>query len=167
MLLIALALAAIDPPPRPMAVEVVADPITDKVSASATLRDRGERLVVACDPSDYEGVRVRLHATRWLARGNLFSGERPLIYRFDDQPPRRRLWSLRDRHATLSGQSRVRPFLRALVGAGRLVFRTRDIEDRRIDIAFRIEGAAPAVARLLEACGERPLSDDPAPKRSK
>lgn len=160
MLLIALALAATEPPPRPMTVEVVTDAITDQVSASAILRDRGERLVVACDASEYEGLRVSFHSTHWLARGNLFSGQRPLIYRFDDQPPRRMLWNVRERSGRLRGQSRVIPFLRALIGAERLVIRTLDIEDRRFDLLFRIAGARPAIDQLLEACKESRLREN-------
>lgn len=157
MLLIALALAATEPLPRPMTVEVVSDPITDAISASATLRDRGERLTVACEPSDYDGLRISFHSANWLARGNLFSGERPLIYRFDDHPPRRMLWNVRERSARLRGRHRVAPFVRALAGAERLVIRTRNIEDRELDIVFRIAGAGPAIERLLEACGETDL----------
>ncbi len=95
MLLAALAFAAAEPPappPRPMEVEVVRDAITDRVSASATLRDRGRTLIVACDASDYRGIRSASASRRWLARGNFVTGERRLIYRFDEQPPRRLIW---------------------------------------------------------------------------
>ena len=62
---------------------------------------------------------------------------------------------MRDRGARLAGRKRVTEFLRGLIEAERLLFRTRDIEDRPVDISFRIVGARPAVEQLLDACGER------------
>ena len=47
MFLIALALAAAEPPsppPRPMRVEVTRDTISDDLTATATLQDRGAKL---------------------------------------------------------------------------------------------------------------------------
>jgi hypothetical protein len=158
MLLVALALAAIDlPPPRPMAVEVSRDPITDQVRASANLYDSGQRLTIACDAAHYRGVRVSFTSSAWLSRGNIFSGERPLIYRFDQNEPRRHNWTIRDRAARLSGRGEVAVFVGALIGADLLVFRTRDVEEHRLDLSFRIVGARPAVAQLLDACGETRL----------
>jgi len=155
MLFVALALAAVDPPsPRPMAVEVVRDPITDQVKASAHIYDAGQRLTVACDPARYEGVQVSFSTRHWLAGDSFFTGERPLIYRFDAEPPRRFIWIMRDRGARLSGRGRVSYFLSGLIAAERLVFRARDIEDQRLDLTFRIVGAYPAIAELLQACGE-------------
>ena len=155
MLFAALALAVVDPPPpRPMAVEVVRDPITDAVRASASLYDAGQRLTVACDPARYPGVRVTFSTRHWLAGDSFFTGERPLIYRFDSQPPRRLIWIMRDRGARLSGRGRVTFFLSGLIAAERLVFRSRDIEDHRLDLTFRVVGAYPAIAELLQACGE-------------
>jgi len=156
MLFAALALAAIDPPPppRPMAVEVVRDPITDAVRASASLYDAGQRLTVACDPAHYDGVQISFSTGRWLAGDSILTGERPLVYRFDSEPPRRLIWIMRHRGARLSGRKRVAYFLRGLITAEQLVFRTRDVEDHRLDLTFRIVGAYPAIVELLEACGE-------------
>lgn len=158
MLLIALALAAIDlPPPRPMAVEVSRDPITDQVRASANLYDSGQRLTLACDAAHFQGLRVSFTSSAWLSRGNIFTGERPLTYRFDDNEPRRHEWLIRDRSARLESRGEILSFVSALIGADRLVFRTRDVEEHRLDISFRIVGARPAVAQLLDACGEGAL----------
>ena len=160
MLLTALALVAAElpaPPPRPMQIEVVRDPITDRVSASATLTDRGQKLVVACDADDYRGIRVSFSSGRWVARPSIVTGPRPLVYRFDTQPPRRAIWAPRDRGGRLIGRSRVARFLSGLVGSEQLVFRTRDIELHRFDLRFRVVGAAPAIAELLEVCGETRL----------
>jgi hypothetical protein len=155
MLLVALALAAVDPPPpQPMSVEVVRDPITDAVRASAELLDAGQKLTVACDPARYEGVRVSFSTRHWMAGDSFFTGERPLIFRFDSQRPRRFIWIMRDRGARLSGRKRVTFFLAEMIAAERLAFRTRDIEDQVVDLSFRVVGAYPAIARLLEACGE-------------
>lgn len=155
MLLAALALAAIEPlPPQPMSVEVVRDPITDAVSASANLYDSGKRLTVECNPARYEGVRVSFSTGRWMAGDSILTGERPLIYRFDSERPRRFIWIMRDRGARLSGRGRVTYFLSGLIASQQLVFRTRDIEDHRLDLTFRIAGAYPAIGQLLEACGE-------------
>jgi len=168
MLFVALALTALDPPavpyepplPRPMSVETVRDAITDHVRVTATLRDAGgERLTLTCDPHDYEFIRVRFTSMRWLVRGNFLTRERPLIYRFDDSPPRRLIWIVKDRVAQLGGRARVTEFLRGFVTASDLVFRTRDVETNRLELRFRIVGARPAVAQLLEACGDTALRD--------
>jgi len=152
MFLMALALIATDPPPRPAAVEVVRDLITDEVRAYATVRDGGDRLVVSCAPGDYDGARVAFHSRRWLARGNLFTGERPVVYRFDNLPPRRMMWDVNDRRGLLTGNSRVAAFLSGLVGSERLVIRARDIENRRFDMVFRLVDVAPALRHALAAC---------------
>jgi hypothetical protein len=156
MFLIALALFAVDPPPRPMSVDVIRDPITDAIRAYAVVRERGDRLVVSCDPERFDGPRVSFHARRWLARGNLFSGARPVTYRFDEGPPRRMLWDVENRHATLSSRSRVAAFLADLVVAEKLVIRTRDIENHRYDLSFRLVDVRPAVEQALAACAGTP-----------
>jgi len=155
VLLAALALAAANPPPpQPMSVEIVRDPITDAVSARADLYDSGRRLTIACDRADYGGIRVTFSTGRWMAGDSFFTGERPLIFRFDAQRPRRWIWIMRDRGARLSGRRRVTFFLSGLISSELLVFRTRDIENHRLDLSFRIAGAYPAIAQLLDACGE-------------
>lgn len=150
-----------DPPlPRPMSVETVRDTISDEVKVIATLRDAGQqRLTLVCDPHDHEFIRVTFTSTRWLVRGQFLTRERALIYRFDDLPARRRIWLVKDREARLGGRPRVTEFLRELIGASELVFRTRDVESNRIELRFRIVGAREAVRRLLEACGETELRD--------
>ena len=154
MLLFALMLAAGEPPPRPMTVEVVRDPITDAVRAHAVVREDGNRLMVICDPAEHDGPRISVHSRRWFSRGHLFSGDRPLIYRFDNQRPHRMMWDIKDRRATLSRGRRVAAFLRDLETAQRLVIRGRDIENRRFDMIFRLKDVGPAVAQALAACGE-------------
>lgn len=164
MLLAALALLAADPvpdrmivdppPPRPMTLDVQRDPITDQVRATASIYDAGQRLDVSCDPARYEGVHVALSTRNWFAGDSFFTGERPLIYRFDSQPPQRFVWIMRDRGARLAGRGRVTFFLSGLIVAERLVFRSRDVEDRRLDLTFRVVGAYPAISELLRACGE-------------
>ncbi len=162
MLLIALALFAAEPPappPPPMQVEVVRDPINDKVSASATLTDRGRKLVVACDADDYRGIRVSFSSARWVALPSVVTGPRRLVYRFDAQPPRRAIWVPRERGGRLVGRRRAADFLGDLIRSEQVVFRTRDIELRRFDLSFRIVGASPAIAELLRVCGETRLRD--------
>ena len=160
MFLMALALEALQPPARPMEVEVIRDPITDEIRAFATLRDGGERLVVSCEPSKYSGPRVSFHARRWLSRGNVFTGERPVTFRFDDRPARRMMWDINDRRGMLSGSSRIGPFLSALASSDKLVIRTRDIENHRYDLTFRLTGVRPAVDQALAACAESPPRPD-------
>lgn len=158
MFLIALALQAAEPPsppPRPMRVEVTRDTISDDITATAILQDRDAKLQLVCEPDDYEGVRVIFSSRHWLAGNSFFTGERPLLYRFDEERPVRLVWIMRDRGARLAGRQRVTRFLRGLIGADQLLFRTRDIEDRPVDIAFRLVGARPAVEQLLTACGEQ------------
>ena len=142
------------PPPRPMTIEVTRDPITDQVRARASIYDAGQRLDVACDPARYEGVHVSFSTRHWMAGDSFFTGERPLIYRFDSARPQRFVWIMRDRGARLAGRGRVVYFLSGLIASEQLVFRSRDVEDRRLDLTFRILGAYPAISTLLEACGE-------------
>src|SRR6478735_6479437 len=112
-----------EPPlPRPMAVETVRDPITDDVRVQATLRDQDRRLTLACDPHDFEFIRVTFTSNTWLVRGNFLTRER-----------------------ALAGRRRVGEFLRQFIDADELVFRTRDVETRRILLRFRIVGARQAV----------------------
>ena len=155
MFLMALALQSIEPPPEPMELEVIRDPITDVVRAYATIRESGDRLVVSCDPAKYDGVRVSFHGRHWLSRGNLFTGERPVIYRFDDLPPRRMMWDVNNRRGMLRG-NRVDSFLADLMSADKLVIRTRDIEQHRYDMTFRLVDVRPAVEQALAACADSP-----------
>jgi hypothetical protein len=152
MLLFALMLAASDPPPRPMTVEMVRDPITDAVRAHAIVREDGNRLMVTCDPAEHDGPRISIHSRRWFGRGHILSGNRPLIYRFDNQRPVRMMWDIKDRRATLSRAGRVAAFLRDLESAQRLVIRARDMENRRFDMIFRLKDVAPALGQALAAC---------------
>jgi hypothetical protein len=147
------------PLPRAMAVETVRDPITDDLRVQATLRDQDRRLTLACDPHDFEFIRVTFTSNRWLVRGNFITRERALIYRFDDNRPVRLIWIVKDREARLAGRNRVGDFLRGFIDADEVVFRTRDVETNRILLRFRIVGAREAVDQLLRACGETELRD--------
>ena len=152
MFLMALTLSAIEPPPRPMEVDLVRDAINDNLRAYAIQRDHRNRLVVSCEPDRYDGARVTFHSERWLARGNLLTGERPVIYRFDQGPARRMLWDVNDRRGTLSNHRRVQTFLQSLVTAEKLVIRARDSEDHPFDITFRLMDVRPAVEQVLRTC---------------
>ena len=154
MFLFALALAAIDPPARPMTFEFRRDAISDEISVKAELRDGPNRIEVTCDPARHGGIRVNLHTNRWLSHGNVLTGKRALTYRFDDDRPRRTMWDISDRRARLEGRRRVLTFMRALAASDRLVVRTRDVEGRRYELAFRLVETRPVVERTLEACGE-------------
>jgi hypothetical protein len=149
-----------EPPlPRPMTVETVRDPITDDIRVQATLRDQDRRLTLACDPHDFEFIRVTFTSNRWLVRGNFLTRERALIYRFDDLRPVRLIWIVKDREARLAGRRRVGEFLRQFIDADELVFRTRDVETNRILLRYRIVGGREAVDQLLRQCGENELHD--------
>lgn len=152
MMLVALALAALDTPVRPMDVEIVRDAITDQVRAFATIRDDGNRLVVSCEPAEHDGARVSFHARRWLARGNAFTGERPVVYRFDSLPPQRSMWDVEHRRGRLSGHRRAASFIGHLMNAEKLVIRARDIEENSFDLVFRLRDVRPAVEQALAAC---------------
>jgi hypothetical protein len=162
MLLAALALLAAETPfepvaadttpVEPMAVEIVRDPITDEIRAFATARDDGHRLVVSCEPSDYDGARVSVHSRRWLARGNIFTGERPVIYRFDSLTPQRSMWDVEDRSGRIASSRRAASFIGHLMSAEKLVIRARDIEGHLFDMVFRLREVRPAVEQALAAC---------------
>lgn len=150
----ALALAALLAASEPMTSEVTYDRLTDRVSATATLRSGDDRLEVGCEPYAPRRAWVRLRSYRWFRDGNAFNGNIVFGHRFDDQPARRLGWSVRERSALLVGRGRVSTFVRQLVAANRLVIRAPGPEGRRYDILFEIEGAADAVNRALDACGD-------------
>lgn len=162
MLLIALTLAALQaapaPPARPMEIQIVRDAITDRLRATAILRGEGERIVIRCESPDWGDVSVEYHSRRWLARGNIITGQNPVTYRFDNQRPRRRLWHIDDRKASFDDRGRLVAFLRAMMGARRLVIRTRDIENHRFDSVFSIGESTSAITQLLQTCGSRRLN---------
>jgi hypothetical protein len=161
MFLIALALAATQaqpaapagPAPQPMTTEIVRDAITDRLRATATLRADGERIEIRCEAPDWGDVSVQYHSRRWIARGNFLSGQQPVTWRFDDHAPSRRLWRVRDRVARFDDRGRVIAFVTALMGARRLVLRTRDIENRTFDAVFPIGETRSAIVQLLHTCG--------------
>jgi hypothetical protein len=158
---IALALAAIQaepapqsqPAPEPMTVVVVRDPINDRLRATATLRGNGERIEIRCRAPDWGDVSVQYHSRHWIARGNFLTGQQPVTYRFDDHAPVRRLWHVAERTASFSEPGRVIAFVNALMGARRLVLRTRDIENRTFDAVFPIGDTRQAIVELLHTCG--------------
>ena len=162
MVLIALALAALQapspPPARPLEIAIVRDPITDQLRATATLRGEGERIVIRCESPDWGDVSVEYHSRRWLARGNILTGQNPVIYRFDDQRRIRRMWHINDRTASFDDRGRLVAFLRGMMGARRLVIRTRDIENHRFDSIFTIGESTAAITQLLQTCGSRRLN---------
>jgi hypothetical protein len=147
-----------EPTPQPMTVEVVRDPINDRLSATATLRANGERIEIRCREPDWGDVSVQYHSRRWIARGNVLTGQQPVTYRFDEHGPIRHLWRVRDRRASFEGRGRVIAFVRALMNAHRLVLRTRDIENRTFDAAFPIGESQTAIVELLHTCGSRRLN---------
>lgn len=147
---------------QPMAVETIIDPISDAVRAFATIRHEGHRLVVACEPARFSGYRITVHSRRWLARGNIFTGERPLVYRFDRNAPVRHMWDVSDRRATLLGSDADAAFLRDLRSAERLVVRARDIENHRFDMIFPLAGVEAAVDEAFSACAGHGAAQEPA-----
>lgn len=151
-MLIALTLTALPVPARPMTAEITRDAITDRVSATATLRADRDRLVIGCDPGRVRRLWIHLDSALWFRRGNPYNGNIALTHRFDDQPARRMMWSVRDARATLVGIDRVRRFVDALAASDRLVIRARDVEGASFDITFQIVDAEPAIARVREAC---------------
>jgi hypothetical protein len=164
MFLIALAVAAPiaavqpEPAPQPMTVEVVRDAITDRLSATATLRANGERIEIRCRAPDWGEVSVEYHSRRWIARGNFLTGQQPVTYRFDDHAPVRRLWHVDERVAGFDNRNAVIAFVDGLLGARRLVLRARDVENRTFDASFPIGETRTAVAGLLHTCGSRRLN---------
>lgn len=162
MILTLLALVALqpaaEPPPQPMEIAITRDPITDRLRAVATLRNNGERIVIRCESPDWGDVHVEYHSRRWLARGNVLTGQNPVIYRFDQQRRVRRLWHVDDRTASFDDRGRLISFLRAMMGARRLVIRTRDIENHRFDSVFPLGESTNAITQLLQTCGSRRLN---------
>ncbi len=122
---------------------------------------------------DRPNIQVLLRFTSWFPRGNIFVGvrpmafrvgsnrpqrgntsvgARPMTFRFDSNRPQRLNWYIRDDTAILVGRRRVDSFMQWLSTSERLVIRTRDVEERPVDLTFRVAGAAEAIARVREAC---------------
>jgi hypothetical protein len=162
MFLIALAMlaaqAAPEPAPEPMEIEIGRDPITDQLRATATLRGADGRMEIWCESPNWGDVRVELHSRRWLARGQIFTGQQPVTFRFDEGRPHRRLWHVRDRTASFDDKGRVASFLVSLMRSRRLVLRTRDIENHTFDTTFDYGDTSNAITQLLQTCGSRRLN---------
>ena len=139
---------------EPMTAEIVRDPLTDRVSATATLRSGDDRLDIGCTPHEPRRAWVRLRSHRWYRAGNAFNGNIRFDHRFDQEPARRLQWSVRERAAMLVGRARVRTFVIKLINARRLVIRAPGPEHRRYDIVFAIDGAAEAINQAFDACGD-------------
>ena len=157
MFLVALAITALQPPPQPAEVDIIRDPITDRVRAYATVRDDGHRVVVSCDPSEYSGARVTVHSRRWLERGNALTGERAMTYRFDEMAPQRTNWDIKDRHGRIMSRGRAVRFINTLADAEQLVIRTRDVEHHEFDMIFRLRDVRTALVQALAACSGSPI----------
>ena len=138
--------------PRPMLVEIERDPITDTVSAFAIAHARNGRLAIGCDPDRFRGIRVSFRARDWLAEERLLARRRTMPYRFDNALPVRAQWNIDDDTATLRPYSEVPVFVSWLITSQRLVIRSKDIESRDRDLTFSLEGARPAVDKMLEVC---------------
>ena len=141
-------------PPEPMFAEIWRDPITDEVKAFATQQDGLNRIAVGCDPTRFDGLRVTLTTRHWLGRGEIVVGARGLTHRFDDARPQRMLWLVRDRSARLVHRRNIRSFLRWMAVSETLAFRTRNFEEDRLDLSFRLTDVRGPLVRVLEACGE-------------
>lgn len=144
--------------PEPMEIEIVRDAITDHPRATATLRGEGGRIEIWCESPDWGDVRVEYHSRRWLARGQIFTGQQPITFRFDDGPAHRRLWHVRDRRASFDDEGRVASFLVSLMRSRKLVLRTRDVENHTFDATFEFGDTRNAITQLLQTCGSRRLN---------
>ena len=121
-----------------MQVEIARDSISDDVAATATLLDRGAKLTLACDPDDYRGIRVIFTSRHWMAGSSLGTGERALLYRFDEEPPVRLVWLMRDRGPACGARARHR--FPARLRLERLLFAPHSGPDRHL---FRLSAPAP------------------------
>ena len=162
-LTVAAPLTAAQPEPAPqvepaMTVQIVRDAITGRLSATATLRANGERIEIRCRAPRWGDVSVEYHSRRWIARGNFLTGQQPVTYRFDDHAPVRRLWHVDERVAGFDNPRAVIAFIDGLMGARRLILRTRDVENRTFDATFAIGETRPAIAQLLQTCGSARLN---------
>lgn len=145
----------------PMTAEVTHDAVTDRVRATATLRNGDYRLEVGCDPHEARQVWVRLVSNRWFRIGDPLDQGLFFTHRFDTRRPQRLKWRIDERRANLVGRSRVEPFVRWLTVSRNLVIRANGPEGRRYDINFEIEGARAALDTALTACGDNFLDRQP------
>lgn len=170
MLTLALALAALQPPPddegaaghsptqASVTVDIAPDAITDRISAFAVVRGEDGRLAIGCDPQAFRGVRVQLHASYWLAPERFLRRARTFRYRFDDLPARRGRFETERRTAWLRGSRATAAFIDGARGAGRVVIRAIDVEGRVLDLAFPLAGAAAAIDEALSHCDPLPVA---------
>lgn len=134
------------------------DPIDDKPYTYAILESGRDTLLIGCDMSRDPEVTVTLETNKWLGGANRFTGEKLILYRFDDLRPVENIWIQTSQAATLREPQRVTPFLKALVSSRRLVVRTRDDRYQDIDFIFDLGNPIPAVRRMLERCGDAKLA---------
>ena len=137
---------------RPVIHESHVDPLDDSVSASVTLRgERGTRLSIGCDPREYRGVRIMLASDGWLQE-SWYTARRTVRYRFDTDRQRKAWWETSEGVAYERSHKHVARWIGWMINSERLALRTRDIEDREIEIVFPLAGVRPELDRMLTAC---------------
>jgi hypothetical protein len=142
---------------RAVVYESHVDPINDSVSASVTLRgERGSRLSIGCDPREYRGVRVMLTSEGWLQE-SWYTARRTVRYRFDGAKPFKAWWETREGVAYERSRKHVARFIGWMMTSERLAIRTRDVEDREVELVFALAGVRPELDRMLTACNAERL----------
>lgn len=150
---LALALAAaVQLSQDPVGLEVTRDRINDRVSAFATVRGDRAMLAIGCEPREYEGIRVTLRSRYHLARENVFTSARSFPYRFDRDPARKARWVTSGRQGWMRSRYAAQDFIANARRAREVTVRAIDVEGRRLDLVFPLDGASAAINQALAYC---------------
>ena len=127
---------------------VLTDPITDEQRGILRAESGDGTLVLKCDRQGSGSVYVHLLAKSYL--GGDFD-EREMTYRFDTRPPVTNGWRYKDH-----GAIRMKPmqFILSLRTASKVTFRAERYDHLPVDIIIPVNGAAQAVQRVYELCGD-------------
>lgn len=129
------------------------DPITDKRRAlSATVGEGGAMLLVKCDEAAPGSVYVSFMPDGYLGSGRSTGDRRPVVFRFDQDPPVEVLWRYGDTSALLI--DRPAAFTRELLGGTKssVVVRATSYRYATFTDKFSLEGASKVVLRVYNVC---------------
>lgn len=155
MLLIVLALAAVQPDPlmpEPPRLEVSRDAIDDRLRAVAIIPGRAGWMSIGCDPLRYQGLRVEVRSPAWLITEDVATRSRGFQYRFDRTPPWRSRWSTARRTAWLKRNRDTANFIRWAQVSRQVTVRTIDVEQRPVDLVFPLADARDEIDEALRLC---------------
>lgn len=128
------------------------DPITDKISADATLRGDNGWLVVTCREPGPKSVFAMLASDAFLEGAR--PQDRAVITRVNDDPAKSATWRHSQTVALMVDNKRTAAPAAAYSAAMKMAFRLTTYQRQQVDIQFQADGDQTAVKRVFSSCGQ-------------